>query len=247
MLRRRGHGSITTVRRETNVRTIGLIGGMSWASTAVYYRLINEEVNRRLGGQHNAKSLMATLDFAEIEACQAEGRWDDAGAMLASAATTLAGGGAEIMLLCTNTMHKIADYVSNATSAEFIHIADPTAAAIQREKLSTVGMLGTCYTMEQDFYRGRLEACGLTVLVPDRAQRERVHEIIYDELCLGKVLDESRRDYQAVVQSLQARGATGVILGCTEIGLLLKPEDVAIPLFDTTRLHALAAVDAALR
>ena len=247
MLRRSGQGSITTVRTETNVRTIGLIGGMSWESTAAYYRRINEEVNRRLGGQHNAKSLMATLDFAEIEACQAEGRWDDAGALLASAATTLASGGAEIMLLCTNTMHKVADYVSNATSAEFIHIADPTAAAIQREKLLTVALLGTRYTMEQDFYRGRLEARGLTVLVPDRVQRERVHEIIYDELCLGKVLDESRREYQAVVRSLQARGATGVILGCTEIGLLLKPGDVAVPLFDTTRLHALAAVDAALR
>ncbi|KLD64584.1 aspartate/glutamate racemase family protein [Dyella japonica] len=229
------------------MRTIGLIGGMSWESTAVYYRLINEEVNRRLGGQHNAKSLMATLDFAEIEACQAEGRWDDAGALLASTATTLVGGGAEIMILCTNTMHKVADYVSNAASAEFIHIADPTAAAIQREMLSTVGLLGTRYTMEQDFYRGRLEASGLTVLVPDPARRERVHEIIYDELCLGKVLEDSRREYQSVVQSLQARGATGVILGCTEIGLLLKPEDVAIPLFDTTRLHALAAVDAALR
>lgn len=224
-----------------------MIGGMSWESTAVYYRVINEETQRLLGGQHNARSVTFTVDFADIEAHQASGRWDDAAALLCAAARALVKAGAEIMILCTNTMHKVASAVPGATDARFIHIADPTAEEILRRRIGTVGLLGTRYTMEEDFYRRRLEGKGLKVLIPDSVEREDVHDVIYRELCHGIVNDTSRAKYRDIVKSLQARGAEGVILGCTEIGMLLRSGDVTLPLFDTARLHALAAVAEAIR
>lgn len=229
------------------MRIIGMIGGMSWESTVTYYRIINEQTHRLRGGQHNAKSILYTVDFAQIEACQAQNRWEDAAALLAGAARTLTQAGAGIVLLCTNTMHKVAPAIEQAAApATFIHIADPTAEAIRQRRLSTVALLGTRYTMEQDFYRGRLEAQGLRTMIPDDAQRERVHRIIYEELCHGQVRPTSRQAYREIVGSMQARGAQGVILGCTEIGLLLSQDDVEIPVFDTAYLHALAAVRQAL-
>lgn len=228
------------------MKVIGLIGGMSWESTAVYYRLINQGVHQALGGHHNAKSIIYTLDFADVESCQTEGRWDDASALMVRAAEVLSKAGAEILILCTNTMHKVAASVSSATHARFIHIADATADEILKQGISRVGLLGTRYTMEQEFYRGRLEGRGLTVLIPDEQERDDVHRVIYDELCHGVVSDTSRARYQDVVRSLGRRGVDGVILGCTEIGLLLAGGDVDLPLFDTTVLHATAAVKESL-
>ena len=229
------------------MKTIGMIGGMSWESTAVYYRIVNQEIQRRLGGHHNARCIVLSLDFAEIEAHQAAGRWDQAAAMLADAAKSLARAGAEILILCTNTMHKVAAAVSGATEAKFIHIADPTADEVSRHGIRTVGLLGTRYTMEEDFYRQRLEHKGLSVLIPGRQERDEVHGIIYDELCHGIVRNASRDRYRQIVRSMQSGGAQGVILGCTEIGMLLESGDVSLPLFDTARLHATAAVAEALR
>ncbi|HVS76678.1 MAG TPA: aspartate/glutamate racemase family protein [Steroidobacteraceae bacterium] len=229
------------------MKTIGMIGGMSWESSAIYYRAVNEETHRLLGGQHNARSILFTVDFADIEAHQVAGRWDEAAAMLCDAARSLAGAGAEILILCTNTMHKVASEIADATGATFIHIADPTADAVRTCGIQTVGLLGTRYTMEEDFYRRRLESKGLKVLIPQRAERDEVHGIIFDELCHGLITDSSRARYREIVRSLQARGAEGVILGCTEIGMLLKSDDVSIPLFDTARLHAAAAVAEAIR
>ena len=229
------------------MKTIGLIGGMSWESTAVYYRLLNEIVRARLGGLHSAELLLWSFDFQEIEACQAAGRWDRATARMVEAARRLARGGAELLLICTNTMHKMAPEVQAAVPIPLLHIADATAAPIKRRGLGRVGLLATAYTMEQDFYRGRLEAeHGLEVLVPDAAGRKAVHEIIYDELCRGVIRAESKARYQEVVANLLAEGAEGVILGCTEVGLLIQEGDVPAPVFDTTQLHAEAAVDAAL-
>ena len=229
------------------MRTIGMIGGMSWESTALYYKVINQETQRLLGGQHNARSVVLSVDFAEIEAHQVAGRWDEAAAVLCEAAKTLAGAGAEIMILCTNTMHKVASAVAEATDAKFIHIADPTAEQIRKHGIQAVGLLGTRYTMEEEFYRQRIECAGLKVIVPERQERDEVHRIIYDELCHGVIKEASRRRYQDIVRSLRARGAEGVILGCTEIGMLLESRDVDLPLFDTARLHAAAAVTEALR
>ena len=229
------------------MKTIGLIGGMSWESTAVYYRLLNEIVRERLGGLHSARLLLWSFDFHEVEACQAAGRWDEATTLMVAAARRLETGGAEILLIGTNTMHKMAEEVQAAVSIPLLHIADATADPIKRRDLAKVGLLATAYTMEQDFYRGRLEARhGLEVLVPDAAGRKVVHDIIYDELCRGVIRPESKARYQEIVEDLLAEGAQGVILGCTEVGLLIRDGDVPAPVFDTTRLHAEAAVDMAL-
>ena len=229
------------------MRTIGLIGGMSWESSAEYYRLINEGVKARLGGLHSARSVLLTVDFAEVEAMQQVGRWDEAGLLLAEAARSLERAGADCLVLCTNTMHKVADAITGAVRIPFIHIADATAAAIRAGGLQRVGLLGTRFTMEEAFYTGRLVARhDLEVLVPEADDRAVVNQVIYEELCLGAVRAESRAQYRAIMARLAARGAEGIILGCTEITLLVSAEDSAVPLFDTTRLHALAAVDFAL-
>jgi aspartate racemase len=228
------------------VLTIGLIGGMSWESSAQYYRIANELVRDRLGGLHSARCVLYSVDFAEIEALQASGDWDTAGGLLASAARSLEAAGADLLLLCTNTMHKVADQVQAAVRIPLLHLADTTAAAVRAAGLATVGLLGTAFTMEQDFYRGRLAAHGLTVLVPDAPDRALVHEVIYGELCRGVVREESRAAYRAVIERLVARGAEGVILGCTEIELLIGVADSPVPIFPTTRLHIEAAVDRAL-
>lgn len=228
------------------MRTIGLIGGMSWESSAEYYRLINQQVRDRLGPLRSARLLMYSVDFGPVEQAQHAGRWDDAAAILVEAARRLEAGGAECVVLCTNTMHKVAGQIEAAIEVPFLHIADPVVQAAQAAGTLSVGLLGTAFTMEQAFLKGRLEDQGLKVLVPDAAQRQAVHRIIYEELCVGTVSQSSRRLYQHVIDGLQARGAEAIILGCTEIGLLLKPEHSALPLLDTTELHARAAVDFAL-
>lgn len=229
------------------MKTIGLIGGMSWESTVPYYRLINEGVKQRLGGLHSARLVLYSVDFHAIERLQHAGRWDEAGALLADAARDLQAAGAELLVLCTNTMHKVAPAIEAAVTIPLLHIADPTAAAAKGAGIRSVGLLGTRFTMEEDFYRGRLEARhGLRVLIPEAADREVVHRVIYDELCLGATREESRAAYRAIIDRLVAQGAAGIILGCTEIGLLVKPEDSPVPLFDTTALHAASAVDFAL-
>lgn len=226
------------------MKTIGIIGGMSWESSAAYYRLINQHAKSRLGGHHNARSLMVTVDFAPVEAAQRAGDWDGLGHQLAAAARQLERGGADIVLLATNTMHRVYEAIENAVAIPFLHIADPTGTALQVAGVEKVALLGTRYTMEQDFYIGRLrDKFGLDVLVPDEAQRSEVHRIIYDELCHGDIRIASRDVYRGIIDVLAARGAQAVILGCTEIGLLIKPEDAILPLFDTAALHAQAAVD----
>jgi aspartate racemase len=228
------------------MKTLGLIGGMSWESTIPYYRIINECVRERLGGLHSAKLVLHSVDFAEIETLQSAGDWDTAGAVLADAARGLRAAGAEAIVLCTNTMHRVAASIENAVEIPLLHIADATAARIRGSGLNRVVLLGTRYTMEQAFYRERIEAARIEVLTPDAAQRERVHRVIYDELCLGCIVPASRDDYRAILADVVARGAQGVILGCTEIGMLLRPEDANVPLFDTARIHAEAAADWAL-
>ncbi|MCU0121835.1 aspartate/glutamate racemase family protein [Pseudomonas sp. B2M1-30] len=228
------------------MRTIGLIGGMSWESSAEYYRLINQQVRDRLGPLRSARLLMYSVDFGPVEQAQHAGRWDDAAAILVDAARRLQAGGAECVVLCTNTMHKVAEQIQAAIDIPFLHIAEPAAQAALAIDAPTVGLLGTAFTMEQDFLKQRLVARGLTVLVPDEAERQAVHRIIYDELCVGIISDSSRQTYQRVIESLTARGAQAIILGCTEIGLLIKPQHSALPLLDTTELHAQAAVAFAL-
>lgn len=229
------------------MKTIGLLGGMSWESSLEYYRFINEAVRDRLGGLHSAQCLMFSFDFAQIEALQMAGDWDTAGRLLAEAAQNLERGGAECIVLCTNTMHKLARFIEEAVSIPLLHISDPTGQAIRAAGIDTIGLLGTRFTMEHDFYKGRLiEKFGLNVLTPDDTGRTIVHDIIYQELVLGDVRDESRTAYQQVMADLVSRGAQGIILGCTEIELLIKPEHSPVPTFDTTYLHALAAVDWAL-
>jgi aspartate racemase len=228
------------------VLTIGMLGGMSWESSAEYYRLANELVRERLGDLHSARVLLYSVDFAEIEELQAAGRWDDAGALLAAAAGRLEGAGADLLVLCTNTMHKVADRVAGAVRIPLLHIADATAAAVRAAGLDTVGLLGTAFTMEQEFYRDRLASHGLTVLVPAAEDRAMVHAVIYDELCRGIVSASSRAAYTAVIDRLAVAGARGVILGCTEIELLIGRQDSPIPVFPTTRLHVEAAVTRAL-
>jgi aspartate racemase len=224
------------------VKTAGLIGGMSWESTVPYYRIINRVVGETLGGLHSAKMVVYSVDFEEIELLQHAGRWTEAGEILVAAGRAVQRAGADFLVLCTNTMHKVAPQLEAAVDLPLLHIADATATRVKAAGSRRVGLLGTKFTMEEDFYRGRLErAHGLEVLVPGPEQRETVHRVIYEELCRGKVLDESRLQYQQIVGDLVVRGAEGVILGCTEIGLLLGPRDAGVPLFDTAQIHAEAA------
>lgn len=228
------------------MRTIGLLGGMSWESSIEYERIINEAVRERLGGVHSADLLIRSYDFAAIERLQEAGDWDTAGRVLGDDARALERAGADLIVLCTNTMHRVANAIVAAITIPFLHIADPTADAIERAGLRRVALLGTRYTMEGDFYRGRLEARGLDVLIPDEADRTRIHNVIFDELVRGEIRAESRTVYLTAIDRLLARGAEGVVAGCTEIELLVTPDDVGCPYFATTRLHATAAVESAL-
>jgi aspartate racemase len=227
-------------------RVIGMLGGMSWESSAAYYRLANELVRDRLGGLHSARVVLASVDFADVERLQVAGRWEEAGQLLAREAQGLEAAGADLLVLCTNTMHKVADQVQAAVSIPLLHLADAAAAAVRAADLETVGLLGTAFTMEQDFYRDRLARHGLSVLVPGVRDRAEVHRVIYDELCLGVVREESRQAYREVIARLVEAGAEGVVLGCTEIELLVTASDSPVPVFPTTRLHVEAAVRASL-
>jgi aspartate racemase len=229
------------------MKTIGLIGGMSWESTAEYYRIINQEVVRRLGGFHSAKILMYSVDFAEMECLMREGKWEEIGGHVAAIAKTLEGGGADVILLCTNTVHKVASRIENATTVPFIHIADATGEQVSRKGMKKVGLLGTRYTMEGDFYRDRLtEKFELSVFIPPDEKRGIVNDVIFNELCKGIINRSSKDQFKVVITELVARGAEGIILGCTEIPMLIKEGDCPVPLFDTTSIHALRAVDYAL-
>jgi len=229
------------------MKTIGLIGGMSWESSLEYYRIINKTVKELLGGFHSAKILLYSVDFEEIERYQQHGDWAGAAGVMIDAARRLERGGADFIVICTNTMHKLAQAVQEAVNIPLLHIADATAERICEEGIQTIGLLGTNYTMEQDFYKGHLEEeFELRVLIPGDADRQVVHRVIYDELCLGQVKESSRKAYKSIMQKLVDNGAEGIILGCTEISLLVRPEDTEVPQFDTTRIHALAAVDRAL-
>jgi aspartate racemase len=229
------------------MKRIGLLGGMSWESSIEYYRLLNEEVRNRLGGLHSADCVLRSVDFAPIEELQRGGSWQQAGDVLAAEAQALVAGGAELVVLCTNTMHKVADHITEAIGVPFVHIADATADAIRRDGIATVGLLATGYTMEQDFYVGRLrDRHGLQVLVPDAADRRLVHEVIYNELCVGVVDPGSRGEYRRIMGDLAGRGAECILFGCTEIGLLVGAHDAPVPVFDTTRLHVRKAIDLAL-
>ncbi|MDA2095422.1 aspartate/glutamate racemase family protein [Bacillus cereus] len=228
------------------MKTIGLIGGMSWESTSEYYRIINEEIKERLGGLHSAKCLINSVDFEEIERCQSSGDWDGAGEILGNAAYSLQKGGADFIIICTNTMHKVVEKIKEKIDIPVLHIADATAKEIKRKDIQKVGLLGTKYTMEQDFYKSRIEEHDIKVIVPSGTNREKVNEVIYTELCLGKIVVQSREYYKRVIEELVQEGAQGIILGCTEIGLLIKQENVSVPIFDTTHIHAIEAVKVAL-
>ena len=223
-------------------RALGIIGGMSWESTESYYRLINEGVKNKLGGLHSADLLIHSVDFAPIGALQAQGAWTELGAMMANSGERLQAAGAQGLLIATNTMHKMVSDVASATGLPIIHIADATAEAIKQRGLTKIALLGTQFTMTQDFYKQRLIDAGLQVIVPETDARAEVHRIIYDELCQGQILDSSRKYYSQVIEDLAEQGAEGVILGCTEIGLLISQADSVIPVFDTTAIHAEAAV-----
>ncbi len=232
---------------EVPVKTIGLIGGMSWESSLEYYRIINEATKARLGGFHSAKCLMVSVDFAEIEAMQEQGRWPEMATVLAGAAKNLEDGGADFVILCTNTMHKVAGEIEASIQIPFLHIVDAAGKRIRDAWIGKVGLLGTRFTMEEDFYKSRLAGrFGLEVIVPNARQREIVHRVIFDELVKGEVRRESREQYVEIIEGLARDGAEGVILGCTEIGLLVREGDCRVPLFDTTRIHAEAAVEYAL-
>lgn len=224
-------------------KTLGIIGGMSWESTQSYYRLINQAIKEKLGGLHSAELLIHSLDLAPIATLQAQGAWDELGAIMVSSGKRLQAGGADAILIATNTMHKVAEQVQAATNLPLIHIADATADAIKQQGLTKVALLGTQFTMTEDFYKQRLLDAGLQVLIPYKVARTEVHRIIYEELCQGQLLDSSRQYYQQVIKDLAAQGAEGVILGCTEIGLLISQADSPIPVFDTTAIHAAAAVE----
>lgn len=229
------------------MRTIGMIGGMSWESSAIYYRMVNEAVRERLGGHHSAATVMVSVDFAPIMRLQHEGRWEETAAPLAAAARTVERGGADFIVLCTNTMHRMADAITDAVSIPFLHIADATAEAVKAHGIETVGLLATRFTMEEDFYKGRLaRQHGIDVIVPDAEERQTVHDVIYDELCLGQIKQSSRQAYRRIMARLVERGAETVILGCTEITMLVNQDDASVPLFDTTRIHAEKAVELAL-
>jgi aspartate racemase len=230
------------------MKTIGMIGGMSWESSIEYYRLINETVREKLGGLHSAKSLMYSFDFAEIETLQRQGRWAEATELMVEVARTLQMAGADLIIICTNTMHLMADEVDKSIEIPLLHIADAAAQAVKEQGLEKVGLLGTRFTMEQEFYRGRLvEKHGLQVLIPDQAGRELVHRVIYDELVLGVIDPASKTRYLEIITDLVSRGAEGIILGCTEIGLLVKERDAPVALFDTTVIHAVAAAEYAIQ
>ena len=238
-------GSTATTTKQTAYcqNTLGIIGGMSWESTQTYYQLINQGIKQRLGGLHSADILIHSLDFAPIEALQMQGDWEEMAQILADSGKRLKQAGATGLLIATNTMHKVADRVIEATDLPLIHIADTTAQAIKAQGLSNIALLGTNFTMTQDFYKQRLLDAGLTVIIPNESQRDDIHCIIYDELCQGQILENSRQRYQQVITSLAQQGAEGVILGCTEIGLLISQEDSPIPVFDTTVIHANSAVE----
>ena len=229
------------------MKTIGLIGGMSWESTIPYYRHINETVKERLGGLHSARIVLVSVDFHDIEALMRAGNWDAVGSALAEAARTLAGAGADLIVLATNTMHRVAESIAAAVDVPLLHIVDPTAQAIKTAGLGRIGLIGTRFTMEEAFYRERLETLhGIDAMVPDEADRALVHRVIFEELCLGVTNPQSRDAYRAVMRKLVSRGAQGIILGCTEFSLLICADDAQVPLFDTTARHARAAADAAL-
>jgi aspartate racemase len=230
------------------MKIIGLIGGMSWESTAEYYRIINQTIKEQLGGHHSGKILLYSVDFSEIETLQRQGRWEEATEFMCHAARRVERGGAECILICTNTMHKMAAEVQQAVKIPLLHIADATAMAIRKRGIERVALLGTKYTMEEDFYKGRLrQKYGFEVLVPPEEERDIINQVIYDELCLGKVEGQSRKRFVRIIKRLKERGAQGVILGCTEISLLINQKDSPLELFDTTAIHALAAVDFALQ
>ena len=229
------------------MKTIGMIGGMSWESSIEYYRIVNQAVREKLGGLHSARSIMYSVEFAEIERLQHQNRWDELAKIMIDAARGLEKGGADFVIICTNTMHKLYDIVQTAIMIPMLNIADATAEEIKTKGIDRIALLGTRFTMEEDFYKGRLvEKYGLEVMIPSSAQRETVHRVIYDELCAGIIKPDSKQKYAAIIQDLVAKGTGGVILGCTEIGLLVKQEDSPVPLFDTTEIHARAAVDYAL-
>jgi aspartate racemase len=234
------------MKRGIFMKTIGLIGGMSWESSLEYYRIINEEVKAKLGGLHSAKCILYSVDFEEIERYQADGDWESSGKLLADAALSLEKAGAEMIVICTNTMHKVVGNIEEKVSLPILHIADSTAKQIQKSKISTVGLLGTKYTMEQDFFKTRIESSGIKVLIPNDKDRKIINKVIYEELCIGEIQQSSRDYYKKVIKGLVADGAEGIILGCTEIGLLVKPEDSEVPLFDTAVIHAIESVNMAL-
>lgn len=229
------------------MKVIGLIGGMSWESSVEYYRIINEEVKRRLGGLHSARCLLYSVDFEEIERYQSEGDWKKAGQTLGDVAHSLEKAGADFIVICTNTMHKVIGDIQEKITIPILHIADATAYQIKEQGISSVGLLGTRYTMEQDFYKLRLESKGIKVIIPNDNEREIVNKVIYEELCLGKVQQTSRDYYRKVIQGLIETGAKAIVLGCTEIGLLIKQEDSDVPLFDTTYIHALEAANMSIK
>ena len=231
---------------KTQSKTIGLLGGMSWESTQSYYRMINEGIKKELGGLHSARLVLYSVDFAEIEALQMQGDWAQAAALLTSAAQSVEKAGADFLLICTNTMHKVAAEIADGLSVPVLHIADATADVLLLDGVSNVGLLGTRFTMEQAFYKDRLSARGINVITPDQHGRDIVHHIIYEELCLGQVRQQSRQQYLSIISQLRARGADAVILGCTEISLLVNQSDTDTPLYDTTAIHAQQAVKAAL-
>ncbi len=229
------------------MKTIGMLGGMSWESTVTYYQLINQQVKKQLGGLHSAKIVLHSVDFAEIEALQHSGDWDKTAQILSQAARSIQASNADCLMICTNTMHKVADQIVKEIDIPLIHIADATAEKLLENNVSKVGLLGTAFTMEQEFYKGRLtDKYGIEVVVPNSIQRRTVHDIIYNELCRGKISDSSRQSYLEIIDSLVNEGVEGVILGCTEISLLVKPEHTSVDLYDTTEIHALKAVEFSL-
>lgn len=228
------------------MKTIGLIGGMSWESTVTYYKIINETVKERLGGFHSGKILLYSVDFAEIEECQAKGEWEKSAEILSEAAENLEKAGADFIVICTNTMHKVAGKIQENIKIPVIHIADATAHKLKQDGILKTALLGTKYTMTQDFYKEKLRENGIEVLVPEEKDIEIVNHVIYEELCLGKILDSSRKEYIRIIDGLKEKGAQGVILGCTEIGLLISQKDSPLPVYDTTEIHALSACEKAL-
>ena len=234
------------IKGEVKMKTIGMIGGMSWESSAEYYRQINEEVKRQLGGLHSAKVILFSVDFDEIEKCQSEGRWDEAGQILGEAAYSLEKAGADFIVICTNTMHKVIDQISQRTSLKILHIVDETAAQIKKLGIKKIGLLGTKYTIEQDFYKSRIQSQNIDVLIPNENDRDLINKTIFNELCLGIIHQSSREYFKRIIEDLAAEGAEGIILGCTEIGLLINQTDTPVPLFDTTEIHAHGAVKKAL-